>query len=159
MDNEKKVQEVASETPAPAPQPQIPVQRPALQHATHRGLAKMIFLGMVTFGIYPLVIYCRLADEINIVACRHDGRKTMPFLAMCLSCCYTLGIVYLVWITRFCSRIGNELKRRNISYRFGAGTFWLWNVLGSMIIVGPFIYTHKLMKAMNLINKDYNERG
>ena len=141
-------------------QPQVaqPV-KPALKHATHRSLVKMIFLSMLTFGLYPLVIYCRLADEINIVASRYDGRKTMPYMAMILCTPFTLGIAALVWINRFCSRIGNELKRRGIDYKFGAGMFWLWNVLGSFIIVGPFIFTHKLMKSMNLINKDYNERG
>ena len=32
-------------------------------------------------------------------------------------------------------------------------------ILGSLILVGPFIYIHKRMKAMNLINADYNAKG
>lgn len=49
--------------------------------------------------------------------------------------------------------------RRGIAYDFDASTFWLWGVLGSLIVVGPFIYTHKLLKAMNLLAANYNIRG
>ena len=48
---------------------------------------------------------------------------------------------------------------RNIAYNFSASDFWLWNVIGSIIVVGPFIYYHKLFKSCNLICKDYNQRG
>lgn len=34
-----------------------------------------------------------------------------------------------------------------------------WNILGSLIIVGPFIYTYKLLHAMNDLCADYNARG
>lgn len=134
-------------------------KRPLLQLATNRGMLKMIFLGLVTFGIYPTVIYSRIASELNIVASRYDGRKTMPFMAMCSLAALTLGILPWVWYHNLCNRIGNELKRRDINYKFSAAYFWLWNVLGSLIIVGPFIFMHKFMKAMNKINEDFNKVG
>lgn len=34
-----------------------------------------------------------------------------------------------------------------------------WCILGSLILVGPFIYTHKLLTAMNLLSADYNVNG
>ncbi len=71
----------------------------------------------------------------------------------------TLGIVPIVWYHRTSARMGGELKYRQIDYSFDAADFWLWNVLGSLIVVGPFIYLYKRMKAMNLINADYNEKG
>lgn len=40
-----------------------------------------------------------------------------------------------------------------------AATYWLWNVLGVLIIVGPFIYMYKLLHAMNDLCADYNQRG
>lgn len=55
--------------------------------------------------------------------------------------------------------MGSELLRRNLPYQFDAGTFWLWNVLGSLIVVGPFVYTHKLLTAMNMLCTDYNAKG
>lgn len=71
----------------------------------------------------------------------------------------TLGIYPLIWYHGLSKRIGNELKRRNIPYSFGAGSFWGWNVLGAFIVVGPLVYSYKLLKSMNLLCADYNARG
>jgi len=135
-------------------------RRPVIQLPTERGLLKMIFLGLITFGIYGFVIWDKIVTELNIVASRYDGKRTRPYLtAYTMLGPITLFIYPLVWIHGFCNRIGDELNRRAIDYKFSASTFWLWNVLGSLIFVGPFIFTHKLMKAMNKLNADFNENG
>lgn len=134
----------------PAPRIQLPVQR---------GLGKMFFLGLLTGGIYPTVIWSRIVTELNIAASRHDGKRTVSYFGACMLSPITLGIYFWVWMHNFCNRVGEELERRNVDYKFGASTFWLWGVLGSFILVGPFIFTHKLMKSMNLINADFNVRG
>ena len=132
---------------------------PALKLPTGRSLVKMIFLSLITFGIYGIVIYTRISEEINIVASRADGKRTMNFWLMIWLTSITCGIYALVWHHGLSERIGNELKRRGYDYKFGAGTFWLWNILGSLILIGPFVYCHKLMKAMNMINTSYNYYG
>lgn len=132
---------------------------PRLQLPTRRGLGKMIFLGLLTLGIYPMVIWSRIVTELNLAASRYDGKRTMPYFGMVLLAPITLGIFAFVWIHRFCRRIGDELQRRNIDYQFGPGTFWLWNILGILIIVGPFVFLYKLMKSMNQINADFNLNG
>lgn len=132
---------------------------PALQLPTGRSLVKMIFLSLITFGIYGIVINSRIAGEINIVASRADGKRTLPYFAMILLMPYTLGIYSFVWNHGFANRIGAELIRRGYTYKFGASDFWLWNILGALIIVGPFVYCHKLMKSMNMINASYNIYG
>ena len=71
----------------------------------------------------------------------------------------TLGIGGIVWFHRISNRIGDELRRRNIDYRLSAADFWLWNVLGALIFIGPFVYFHKLFKATNLMCADYNAKG
>ena len=40
-----------------------------------------------------------------------------------------------------------------------ASTFWLWEVLGSLIVVGPFIYHYKMLHAMNDLCASYNAYG
>lgn len=132
---------------------------PALQLPTNRSLLKMIFLSLITFGIYGMVIYTHISEEINIVASRADGKRTKNYWLMLMLTSVTFGIYALVWQHGFSERIGNELKRRGYDYKFGASSFWLWNVLGSFIIIGPFVYCHKLMKAMNMINASYNYYG
>ena len=38
--------------------------------------------------------------------------------------------------------------------------FWLWGILGSLLFgIGPLVYTYKLCKATNLMNRDYNING
>lgn len=132
---------------------------PMIQLPTERGLAKMFFLGILTLGIYPLVIWCRIVTELNIAASRYDGERTNSYLGMCALGPVTLMIYPFVWSHGLCRRIGTELKRRGIGYEFGPKAFWLWNILGSLILVGPFIFIHKLMKAMNMLNKDFNVNG
>lgn len=132
---------------------------PALVLPEKRGLGKMIFLGILTLGIYPVVIWSRMVTELNIAASRHDGKRTMPYFAMLLLIPLTLGVFGFVWMHKFCGRIRGELARRGIRYRFGPRDFWLWNVLGMLILAGPFVFVHKLTKAMNKINENFNSFG
>ena len=133
---------------------------PVMQLTTKRGWLKAILLSIITFGIYPLVMFTKIANEVNLVASRYDGKKTMHFcLLTFIVAPITFGIAGIVWYHRISNRIGNELTRRGIAYKFGAGTFWGWCVLGSLIGVGPIIYLHKLCKSMNLMNADFNARG
>lgn len=130
------------------------------QLKTNRGLLKFILLGIITFGIYPLVFYSCISSDINTIASRYDGKKTMHFcLLLFIIAPITLGIGAIVWYHRISARIGAELNRRGINYSFGAGSFWGWDVLGCLIFVGPFIYLHKLCKAMNLLSGSYNVIG
>ncbi len=133
---------------------------PAMQLKTNRGLLKFILLSLITFGIYGIVVMSSISTDINLIAGRADGKKTMHYcLVYFIFSWLTFGIVPLVWYHKLSDRIGLELKRRGLAYNFGAGTFWGWNILGAFIIVGPFIYTHKLLQAMNLLSADYNARG
>ena len=127
---------------------------------TERSLLKYFFLGLLTLGIYDIVVECHISEELNEVASRHDGKHTMHYLwIFFLLSWLTCGIANLVWYHRTSARMGDELRRRGIDYNFGASDFWLWNILGSLIFVGPFIYVHKRMEAMNYINADYNSIG
>lgn len=133
---------------------------PVGQLKTNKGLFKFIFLSIITFGIYGLVVMSALSNDINIVASRYDGKKTMHYcLLFFIVAPITFGIASIVWTHKISNRIGNELRRRNIAYSFSAADFWLWNVLGSLILVGPFIYYHKLFKATNLMCANYNVNG
>ena len=133
---------------------------PVGQLKTNKGLVKTILLSLITFGIYGLVVMSAVSNDINIVASRYDGKKTMHFCLLCFIVApITVGIAGIVWYHKISNRIGDELRRRGISFSFGASDFWLWNVIGSIIVVGPFIYLHKLLKATNLICADYNVKG
>lgn len=130
---------------------------PAWRLKTNRSLLKYILLSIITFGIYAIIVMSNVSSDINIIASRYDGKKTMHYcLMLFIFAGLTLGIAPIVWNHRISGRIGDELLRRRINFRFGAGDFWLWRILGVLIIIGPFIYRHKLLKAMNLLSEDYN---
>ena len=48
---------------------------------TNRGFWKTLLLGIVTLGIYPLVVYTNCVNDLNTLAA-HDGKKTMHFLLL-----------------------------------------------------------------------------
>ena len=133
---------------------------PAAQLKTNRGMIKVILLSLITFGIYGLVFFSKVSTDINLIASRYDGKKTMHFCLLAfIFVPITFGIAGIVWYHKISARIGAELNRRGIGYSFGAGTYWGWSVLGCLIGVGPLVYMHKLFKAVNKMNAHYNVNG
>lgn len=127
---------------------------------TDRSLVKVILLGIVTLGIYTIVVMSEISTSVNTICSRYDGRRTMHYcLLLFIVGPLTLGIGSLVWYNNVSDRIGNELLRRAHPQLVTSTDFWLWSVLGSLIVVGPFIYMHKLLTAMNTLSADYNSRG
>ncbi len=135
-------------------------QRSAVQLSSNYSMLKLILLSPITLGIYPLVILSRISSDINTIASSHDGRRTMHYcLLFFLVGPITGGIANLVWNHRICNRMGTELSRRGLPYKISASTFWLWGILGSLIIVGPLVFLSKFYKAMNFLASDYNTYG
>ncbi len=127
---------------------------------TNRGLWKTILLNLVTCGIYGIIFYSSVGENINQIASRRDGKNTLHYcLVYFLLGPITCEIFSIVWLHSLSNRIGDEARARGIATDFGASTYWLWNVLGSLIIVGPFIYLHKLCKTMNALCENYNRMG
>lgn len=110
-----------------------------------------------------------------------SGTLTMIFGVLIL---VVLSVIVLIWFYRFTNRISKELKRRSIDYGFNEDTYWIWiigscvvsiifsiactvfgidNILSDLIPGIPavlcYIYSYKLIKAMNLLNKDYNQKA
>lgn len=130
------------------------------QLKTDRGLLKFILLSIVTCGIYAIIFWSAIGDDINLLASRRDGQKTMHYcLVTFLVAPITCGIYAIIWWHKLSNRIGDEARARGVQTDFSASTFWLWYVLGSLIIVGPFIYVHKLCEAMNGSCKSFNQFG
>lgn len=136
------------------PQNNIPIAR----LKTNRSFIKTFLLSLVTFGIYALITYAHITDDVNTVCSRYDNRKSMNYyLLFFLVGPITIQIATIIWMHNLCDRIGKELKRRNIDYNFGAKDFWLWGILGALILVGPFIFMHKFFTASNKMNESFNQ--
>ena len=133
---------------------------PMRQLRSDRSLGMFILLTVVTLGIYAIIFFASAANDLNTLASRYDGRKTMHFaLLFFIIGPITFGIGFYVWFHIISGRVGNELRRRQVYQQFDASTFWLWAVLGSLIVVGPFVYVYKFCEAMNALTRSYNLYG
>lgn len=127
---------------------------------TDRNLILYLIFSAITCNIYSLFFMASLVDDINYVAFPRDGKRTMNFWLLAFVLVpVTCGLAYWVWMHNLANRVGDEARARGIQTDFSAVSFWLWNVLGSFIIIGPFIYLHMLFTTMNSICTDYNQNG
>ena len=135
--------------------------RPAEQLKTDRNLWIFLLLSFITLGIYGIVFWTKIGNDINKIASQHDGRKTTHFcLVIFLLTPITFGFALFFWFADLSGRIGMELQHRGYERKIGRETFWTWGVLGSLLFgIGPLVFTHKLLNAMNTLAADYNSRG
>lgn len=127
---------------------------------TNRSLLKVILIGFITLSIYGLWVTARAGEDLNSVASRWDNKRSMNYWLLALIVGpVTFGIGHLVWWHKTSNRIGNELQRRGQPKTVAASDFWLWGVLGTFIIVGPFVFLHKWLKGMNHLCAHFNEHG
>ena len=124
----------------------------------NRTLLVLILLSIVTFGIYPLFFWHGYSRDMNAV-CEGDGRNTRGILARIVFSLLTFGIYDLVWMYGAGERISINSQRRNLPNNTTGGNVLLWYILGSLIIVGPFIALHKLICGLDQICADYNRNG
>ena len=124
---------------------------------TDRKMWKLMLFGLLTLGIYDIIFFISLSFDVNKVSLRPERSKLMNYLFAYLLSAVTYSIVLTVWHYQLAVRIEEDLKDREIDYEFGTDKFWMWYFFGSFIFVGPFIYFHKLCKAVNLLCEDYNK--
>ena len=125
---------------------------------TDRSMWKLMVLNVLTFGIYGVLFFIPFSFDLDKVAPKRDGSKTMNYLLALVLSLFTFSIVIDVWHYQIAARVEEALQQCNIDYDFGTKTFWGWFFWGSFLLVGPFVYFHKLCKAMNLLCAHYNER-
>lgn len=125
-----------------------------------RGMILFVLLNIVTLGIYGLVVLSHVSQEINLIASDYDRKNTPYYCLAAFLSFITLGIYGVIYMNNLCARIGNELKRRNIKYKFSEASYWGWNVFGVLLVgIGPLVFWHKFFKAMKKLIADYNIYG
>lgn len=123
---------------------------------TNRSMWKLMIFSLLTLGIYSIFFFIPLSFDIDKIAPKSDRTKTMNYLFAYILSLFTFNIVIDIWLYQITKRISEALEVRGIDYDFGTADFWGWFFFGSLILVGPFIYYHKLCKAMNLLCEHYN---
>ncbi|MBO5898135.1 MAG: DUF4234 domain-containing protein [Clostridia bacterium] len=125
--------------------------------ATNRSMWKLMLFNVLTLGIYSIVFFIPFSFDLDRVAPKPDRSKTMNFLFAYILSIFTFSIVMTVWHYHIAERVEEALAERQIDYDFGTNDFWCWGILGGLVIVGTFVYFHKLCRAMNLLCESYNQ--
>ena len=123
-----------------------------------RGLVKLILLSFITFGIYGLYWIHKLAKDVNTI-CEGDGKKTGGLLKYLLLGLITFGIYQLVWVYMLGDRLQDNAPKFNLTFKESGGTILLWLILGSFVVVGPFIALHIIIKNTNALADVYNSNN
>ena len=127
------------------------------QLRTNRSMWKLMLLNILTLGIYGIIFFIPFSFDLDKIAPRKDHGRTMNYLFAYIFSLFTMSIVMLVWHHHIATRVEEALSERSIPYDFSTSDLWAWYIFGSFILVGPFIYMHKLCKAMNLLCEHYNQ--
>ena len=122
---------------------------------TDRSLLKYILLSIVTLGLYSLWFWSQFAKDMNTV-CDGDGRKTRGILARIILSFLTVGIYNFIWMYGVGDRIYHNCHMKNIACDTTGSTVVLWYIVGSIIIIGPFMAIHKMLEGLNLLCYYYN---
>lgn len=131
-------------------------ESPKLQ--TNRSMWKFMILNFLTLGIYSIFFFIPFSYDLDKVDPKRERGRTMNYFFAYILSLFTFSIVIIAWHHQIASRIEEALKRRKINYDFSTNDFWAWYLFGSFILIGPFIYLHKLCTAMNLLCQSYNEK-
>jgi hypothetical protein len=124
----------------------------------NRNYVLTIIFMIITLGIYGLYWIHKLAKDVNAV-CGGDGKKTRGLLLFFLFSLITCGIYSCVWYFMLGDRLQDNAGRYGLSFKEGGGTILLWMLLGSLIIVGPFISIYIIIKNINAMAIAYNAKG
>lgn len=125
---------------------------------TDRSALTLILLTILTLGLYEIFFFIPFSFDLDKAAGKSDNKHTMNYAVAWVLSLFTGGIVLLFWHYSIAGRIKEAIESNKIDCDFGTDTFWKWQILGTLIIVGPFVYAFKLCRAMNLLCADYNEK-
>ena len=116
-----------------------------------RSIASFILLGIVTFGIYPVVVLCTMGEDVNKI-CEGDGQKNMFYFFALLLGLVTLGIVPVIWFYKAMNRLQDNAYRYGPTVKpvYSGDQFLLWFYLGAFLLgIGPIIATAYFISDVN----------
>ncbi len=124
---------------------------------TDRKFIVILLLSVITFGIYGLYLYHKMAQEANIVDA--PGKRVGGLAALIFFSIITFGIYSLYWNYRICEKFGSVVRTLTGQQpRITGGGWLLWSILGAFIIVGPLVAAVKQIHLWNDANFLYNSR-
>ena len=134
-----------------------------MKHFPHvrRSAFLFLFLGLLTLGIYPLVVLTHAGKEVNeITKNKPEMKRSMNFVGVFFLGLITLGIVPAVWLYRLAKKVGRLAKDNGIQKPSVSGGcvlalcyFFGWLILTSLIGF------HKFFATLNKLESTLNDKA
>lgn len=102
---------------------------------------KFWLLGYITFGIYPIAMWCRMTRNLNKMAWKASEKPIRGYIGAMLLGCITFGIVPLVWLFKFFG-LASRLNAKANAGVAPSGTFVMF--LMSCIPLYSFFWMAKM---------------
>ena len=127
-----------------------------------RRMWKYIVFGILTLGIYPLILMYTMNNDIN-TACNavqdEDEYKSPNYIIVILLSIITLGIYHFFWYYKQGNRIQHVGAKYGIMIDEKGSTYLLWIIAGAFLFgIGPYVAIYLLINNSNRICKAYNSR-
>lgn len=130
--------------------------RPFIPLKTDRSLLLLIILSAVTCGIYPIIFWYKLVEDVNI-ACEGDGEETTNFIVAIVLSMITCGIYSFIWYYKLGDRLHTNGMRYGVDVKESGSSILLWLLLGSFLCgFGPIIAMYIIINNTNKICWAYN---
>ncbi len=122
-----------------------------------RSFLAYIILSIITFGIYPIIYWTKISNEVNIL-CEGDGKKTMKYVFAWLLNFVTLGIFGIIWEYQLAKRLQENAARYNLNFSEGGAIVVVLDTVGMLFFgLGRTIASFVMTKNFNKIAVAFNE--
>lgn len=122
---------------------------------TNRSIIIHGILMLITGGFYHLWFVYTAARDANII-CGFDGRKTPGLFVYLVLSALTLGLYHIFWIYQLSERMSDTCLVYKLSPSESGLTVVLWQVVGSLIFIGPLVAAYIIIKNLNQLSLAYN---
>lgn len=125
-----------------------------------RSFLMLILLSIVTCGIYGIIFYWNLFQDINVV-CRpkenDDSQQSPNYLIAFLLSIITCGIYFYYWYYKQGNRMQRVGHEYGIVIEENGTTYLLWALLGTLLFgIGPLVVMYLIIKNVNRLSVCFN---
>jgi drug/metabolite transporter (DMT)-like permease len=123
-----------------------------------RSFGMYLLLTIITCGIYGIYFWYQYTEDFNRI-CEGEGKASPNYIIVILLSMITCGIYAYVWYYSLQDRMQRVGNKNGVFISENGTTVLLWFLLGGFLCgIGPFVAMHILIKNMNLLAEDYNNK-
>lgn len=126
---------------------------------TDRNFWSLLFLSIITFGIYELWYMHHIVKDVNTM-CEGDGKKSPGILKLLLLGFLTCGIYTMIWWCNMHDRMRAAAPKYGITIEQTTSGLMLYYI-GAYFVLGilSWVALYKFLESMNTLSVAYNQHN